>query len=71
MPIYEYKCNRCEEVVSELLDSYDEALRFDGTFCKCGGQLKRIYSYVNFGRPKHDRAVILSNGERVKGKFGK
>lgn len=71
MPIYEFKCNVCEEIVEELFPSVRESFIFDGSPCVCGGQLIRMYSGTFIGKSPHQRSLILSDGTRVKGKFEK
>jgi hypothetical protein len=71
MPLYEYKCNRCDEIVEEIFDSFVEARKADGRFCVCGGQLIRIYSLPYLGKPKHKTSLVMSDGSVLKGKFEK
>jgi hypothetical protein len=71
MPIYEFKCNRCDGIVEELFESFVDARKADGRFCRCGGQLIRIYSMPYLGKPKHQTSLVMSNGEVMKGKFEK
>jgi putative FmdB family regulatory protein len=45
MPVYEYQCDKCKEVVEVLQKISDEPL----TTCeKCGGELKKGFNSMNF-----------------------
>lgn len=45
MPIYEYRCQKCENVFEEWLKNFDEA----APECpQCGGQTERIMSNTTF-----------------------
>lgn len=45
MPIYEYRCNDCEQVFEEWLRTFDETER---TCPVCGGHAERIMSNTTF-----------------------
>lgn len=55
MPIYEFKCDKCD-VVYEELTSYDKTEKYDGISCPdCGSKskIKLLSGYgVSFGNPK-------------------
>lgn len=38
MPIYEYKCNTCDEIIEEIQKFSDPPLEV----CSCGGALERL-----------------------------
>ena len=45
MPIYEYKCEKCKEVVEVLQKISDDPL----TECeKCGGKIEKLFNQMNF-----------------------
>jgi len=44
MPIYEYKCEKCGEVMEKLQKFSDEPLRT----CACGGSLEKLISRSSF-----------------------
>ena len=45
MPIYEYRCNDCEQVFEEWLRTFDET---EHTCPVCGGHAERIMSNTTF-----------------------
>jgi hypothetical protein len=76
MPIYTYKCNRCDRISEDLvMYSARDAPRF----CKqlqddegiCGGLLVRGLDCPTIGKPEHQTAAILDSGAKIKGHFGK
>jgi hypothetical protein len=71
MPIYEFKCNKCSNIVEQLFDTFEEAYNFDGSICECGGQLIRMYSSPFLGKPKHQIYLVADDGSIIKGKFEK
>ena len=56
MPIYEYRCNRCAEVV-ERLEHLDAPRRIPCPELYCGGSCTRIFSKGSF--------VMYDDGEVV------
>ena len=45
MPVYEYQCEKCKDVVEVLQKVNDEALEV----CeKCGGKLSKQFNQMNF-----------------------
>ncbi|HCG73338.1 MAG TPA: FmdB family transcriptional regulator, partial [Nitrospina sp.] len=45
MPIYEYQCEKCKEVVEILQKVNDDS----ATECeKCGGKLDKLFNQMNF-----------------------
>jgi len=44
MPIYEYKCDKCQEVTEEAQKFTDKPL----TTCECGGRLTKLISRSSF-----------------------
>jgi putative FmdB family regulatory protein len=45
MPIYEYQCEKCKEVVEVLQKVSDDEM----TECeKCGGKLGKLFNQMNF-----------------------
>jgi putative FmdB family regulatory protein len=71
MPIYEFRCNKCDNIIEQLLDTFEEAYNFDGSICECGGQLIRMYSSPFLGKPKHRTYLVADDGSIIKGKFEK
>ncbi len=45
MPIYEYECEKCKEVIEALQSASDEPLK---TCEKCGGELKKAVTNSTF-----------------------
>ena len=45
MPVYEYQCEKCKEVVEVLQKISDDPL----TKCeKCGGKIEKLFNQMNF-----------------------
>ena len=45
MPVYEYQCEKCKEVVEVLQKVSDDPL----TECeKCGGKIEKLFNQMNF-----------------------
>lgn len=70
MPLYDYQCEKCEHVFETMvpLCEVDNA-----RYCaKCGGLLARIVtSPPALHGEGYQMKAILSNGQKVKGHFGK
>jgi putative FmdB family regulatory protein len=45
MPIYEYKCDKCEQVTELFTASFNPP---ETQICKCGGIMERIISLCSF-----------------------
>lgn len=45
MPLYEYKCQKCQTIKSEIRET--EMRDADMGKCECGGELSRIMSTCN------------------------
>ena len=39
MPIYEYACDECEEIVEQLSHTHSDKL----SVCQCGGNLRQLF----------------------------
>jgi len=66
MPVYEYKCNSCGQVIEEFQQMSDEPL----TVCpKCSGELKRLISLnsvnVVYGPQEHYEREIKPEAKRI------
>ena len=70
MPIYEYKCLRCSQVTSILIQGYKGP---EGLTCdKCGSDdLKRIISKVNYHTSSSDRLSSYNPNARKSDGFYK
>ena len=45
MPVYEYQCEKCKEIVEVLQKVSDDPL----TECeKCGGKIEKLFNSMNF-----------------------
>lgn len=44
MPIYDYKCEKCDDVFEVFQKVNDESVKK----CKCGGKVKRLLSTASF-----------------------
>jgi putative FmdB family regulatory protein len=44
MPLYEYKCKKCERLISKVQSITDEPLKT----CECKGDLVRLISKTSF-----------------------
>ena len=68
MPLYEYRCKKCQTSV-EQIRKYEDLMKKQ-RHTGCGGALEYVPGFQVRGEQRQ-MGAILSNGARVPGHFGK
>lgn len=83
MPIYTYTCDKCLNVSEQIVKASERdalmtceglalAQSTQGRQDRCGGLLRREgVELFTHGKPSFQPGVVLGNGAKVKGHFGK
>ncbi|MFA4944407.1 MAG: FmdB family zinc ribbon protein [Lentisphaeria bacterium] len=69
MPLYQYECEVCHLEEEHQVSIQERDTEF--TCPNCGGKMTRQVTAAKIGREKVGMGVILSDGSRVRGHFGR